>query len=155
MLGIFYRASVSSLPFQKHIYLSQNSSIHLPTVTFSVTRGYWPNNGTEGLASRRALNNIQRTYTHRLPKIAQYSARRPFFSFQHLAGFQKRSIHMTHLRTHSSVLSFCAPLLIFQPLLPSLFLPPSPRPLSRPLELSLSIIIWAHTQQLFFFYRLH
>lgn len=73
MLGIFYRASVSSLPFQKHIYLSQNSSIHLPTVTFSVTRGYWPNNGTEGLASRRALNNIQRTYTHTHTQASQDS----------------------------------------------------------------------------------
>lgn len=90
-------------------------------------------------------------HTRRLPKMAQYCARRPLFSFQHLAVFQKRSIHMTHLRTRSSVLSFCAPLLIFQALLLSFsFSLPSPRPLSRPLELSLSIIIWAHKQQFFF-----
>ncbi len=52
-----------SLSFQKHIFKPEQQH---PSSNndFSVTRGYWPNNGTEGLASRRTVNNIQHTHTH-------------------------------------------------------------------------------------------
>lgn len=63
-------ASVGIVPFQKHI-LTQNSIIHLSIATFGATGGYWPNNNTECLASRRSLNNTGFPRCHSAAAVAR------------------------------------------------------------------------------------